>query len=388
MKTEFYNCPEPQEFNSALMQQQPAFLSYQPNFAEIQKIAEEYKDYKNLVIIGHGGSITSAFGMINALQEQSTKKLFIVNTVDPDYITELKKSLTVADTLVLAISKSGETVTQIEALLHFTEFPLLVITGAAGPLADMAQKLSARTIIHPPIGGRYTAFTEVALIPAALCGLDVKAIFQAGQKVLSKFNENNEAYKAASVFQQLEEKGFVDVFMPIYDSHLFPMTNLIVQLCHESFGKDGEGQTYFAHHAPESQHHSNQRFFGGRKNIAGWFMSTDKPLTDITTEVPDNLKSITLKDHTLEILNEIPLSVALNSELQGNIENAKVNNIPIAVQTLSQRTPAEVGELMAFWQLYAVYSSLLRNVDPFDQPQVEGSKKISFDKRLQYKGLL
>jgi glucose-6-phosphate isomerase len=43
---------------------------------------------------------------------------------------------------------------------------------------------------------------------------------------------------------------------------------------------------------------------------------------------------------------------------------------------------------MAFWQLYAVYSSLLRNVDPFDQPQVEGSKKISFDKRLQYKGLL
>ena len=178
------------------------------------------------------------------------------------------------------------------------------------------------------------------------------------------------------------------MFMPVYDEHLFPFTSLIVQLCHESFGKDGEGQTYFAHQAPESQHHTNQRFFGGRKNIAGFFLATEKPLYDLTTTIPDNAKALSFKESTLGVLDGIPLSVSLSSELNGTLEDAKLKNIPVAIQQISHRTASEMGELLAFWQLYAVYSSLLRNVDPFDQPQVESSKKISFDKRLQYKGKL
>ena len=200
--------------------------------------------------------------------------------------------------------------------------------------------------------------------------------------------KNNESFKAAGILWQLEEKGFVDVFMPIYDAHLFAMSAVIVQLCHESFGKDGTGQTYFAHPAPESQHHTNQRFFGGRKNITGWFIATEKPLADITTHVPDNIKTTSIKHKTMGALDGIPLSVALKAELDGTLEDAKLKSIPIALQTIPKRTATEVGMLIAFWQLYAIYSSLLRNVNPFDQPQVENSKQISFAKRLQYKGLL
>jgi glucose-6-phosphate isomerase len=43
---------------------------------------------------------------------------------------------------------------------------------------------------------------------------------------------------------------------------------------------------------------------------------------------------------------------------------------------------------MAFWQMFAVYSSILRGVDPFNQPQVENSKNISFAKREKFKGQL
>lgn len=388
MKLEFYNCPNPEPINIASLPEPAAFLSYQPKFLEMEKIAEQYKDYKNLVIIGHGGSITSFAGMYNALREKSTKKVYIVSTVDPDYITEFKNSLNAKDTLVIAISKSGETVTQIEALLQFKEFPLLFITGAMGPLAELAEKLHAQIVLHPPIGGRYTGLTEVALLPAMLCGFDAYAMYKAAREWYVQYKQDNDAYKAASVMYKLEEKGFVDVFMPVYDSHLFPITNLIVQLCHESFGKDGEGQTYFAHEAPESQHHTNQRFFGGRKNIAGWFLSTDKPLTDSMTVVPDAAKTISIKDNKLSALDGIPLSFALHAELQGTLEDAKLKNIPVISQFILQRTESELGSLIAFWQLYAIYSALLRNVDPFDQPQVESSKKISFSKTLQFKGLL
>lgn len=388
MKIEFYNCPEPQEFNSALIKDAPAFLSYQPNFKEMEEIAQEYQNFKNIVIIGHGGSITSIYGMYNALLESTTKKLHMVCTVDPDYIRELKSQLDPKNTLVIAVSKSGETVTQIEALLHFTEFPLLVIASSVGSLSDIAHKLSARIMHHPPISGRFSGFSEVALLPALLCGLNVSGMLRGAEKIYGHFFQNNDAYRAASIMQQLEDKGIVDVFLPIYDWHLFPLNSLIIQLCHESFGKEGEGQTYFAHHAPESQHHMNQRFFGGRKNIAGWFLSTEQPLEDSKTIVPENLQDISLKDHTLGVLEDIPLSKALRAELEGTLEDAKLQNIPVVLQTLTKRTPEEVGSLIAFWHLYAVYSSLLRNVDPFNQPQVENSKKISFAKRLQQKGIL
>lgn len=389
MKTEFYNCPDPKELDAASLPEAPAFLSYEPNWKEIENTTEQYEQYKNLVIIGHGGSITSFYGMYHALREESTKQVFVLSTIDPDYITELKASLAPEDTLVIAISKSGETVTQIEALLQFQEFPMLFITGVAGPLADLAEYFSAKHIMHPPIGGRYTGLTEVALIPAALCGLDVKAMYKAAKQQYEKFSSTNDASNAASMMYQLEEQhGIVDVFLPIYDAHLYGMNNLIIQLCHESFGKDGKGQTYFAHHAPESQHHTNQRFFGGRKNIAGWFLSTDAPLQDLTTKVSDDAKKFSLKNHTLETLDNLSLSTALAAELHGNLENAKLENIPVVNQIISKRNAEEVGSLIAFWQLFAVYSSVLRGVDPFNQPQVENSKKISFAKRLQEKGLL
>lgn len=388
MKIEFYNCPQPEEFNSALLKDVPPFLVYQPDFKAIKAIAEEFKSYKSIIVIGHGGSISSIYGIYNALNYQATKDAHMLCTVDPDYIEHLKSTLSPKDTLVIAVSKSGETVTQIEALLQFTNYPLLIITGSMGPLPQIAEKLNAKTVHHPPISGRFCGMSEVALVPAAICGLDVEGMFASAQKWYQQYHQNNDAYRAASIMQQLEDQGIVDVFLPIYDWNLFPLNSLIIQLCHESFGKDGEGQTYFAHHAPESQHHTNQRFFGGRKNMAGWFLSTEEPIKDMSTLVPEDLKSTTLKDSNLAALDGILLSKALKAELEGTVENAKVQSIPIVSQTLSKRTPSEVGELIAFWQLFAVYSSLLRNMDPFNQPQVENSKKISFAKRLQQQGLM
>lgn len=389
MKIEFYNCPEPKELDTATLPEEvPLFLTYRPNFGAIKKLAEEYEAYKNILLIGHGGSVSSFYGIYHALREQSTKNAYVLSTVDPDYITELKKSLLPEDTLVIAISKSGETVTQIEAALQFSEFPLLFITGVIGPLAELGEKLHAKSVLHLPVSGRYTGLTEVALLPAAICGFDIEEMWNAATKQYDQFKSNNIAAQAASIAYQLEEQGVVDMFMPFYDSHLYGMSNLIIQLCHESFGKAGKGQTYFAHHAPESQHHTNQRFFGGRKNIAGWFMSSEKPLHDLVTDVPDVAKPILLKDGTMNTLSQIPLSVALRAERDGTIEDARMNNIPVINQTITQRTAAEVGSLIAFWQLYAMYSSILRGVNPFDQPQVESSKNISFAKRLQFKGLL
>ncbi len=388
MKLEFFNCPKPEVMDESKLPETPLFMTYEPDFTLMEKYKEEYKDVKNLLIIAHGGSITSFYGYYHALEYQTTKKAYFLSTTDPDYIYQLKQELKPAETLVIAISKSGETTTQIEALMQFLEYPILIVTGKSSPLRAIGEKLNAKIILHPPIGGRYTGLTEVGLLPAALCGLDVRGLYEGAQKFYRQYKTENEAWRAASVLWQLEQESYVDVFMPFYSHYLFPMSHLIIQLCHESFGKAGRGQTYFAHEAPESQHHTNQRFFGGEKNICGFFTTLENfqhPTQDI---FPPSAHSVQIKNHPLFDINKIPLEKSMEFEAQGTMEDAKISSIPVAHLSVGACIPKEIGQLTAFWQLYAIYASVLRQVDPFDQPQVENSKNISFNKRLAYKGLL
>ncbi len=385
MNIKYYNCPEPKDISALSLPSDLEFLNYQPNWLLMDSIHEKFSDVQNFLVIGHGGSVTSFYAIYESLKEQTTgKNAYFLSTVDPDYIAELSQILSPEDTLVIAISKSGETTTQVEALLQFLDYPLLGITGSSGPLYEIIKNQNGELVEHPSIGGRFTAFTEVALLPALLCGLDAKTLFESGREFHAKFAEGNSAFEMASVMYQLEQRGIVDVFMPFYDSHLYAFSNLVVQLCHESFGKDAQGQTYFAHESPESQHHTNQRFFGGRKNIAGIFTGVENVHNQLVSSVPDNLKEISFKNGNLGLLEGVSLNKAMHFEREGTIEDANAQDIPVIDIMLESRNLSSVGNLLAFWQLYAIYSSLLRNVNPFDQPQVEASKVLSFKKRRDY----
>ncbi|HYV33227.1 MAG TPA: hypothetical protein VE973_00050 [Candidatus Limnocylindria bacterium] len=388
MKLEYFNCPKPAEITAIKLPEAPEFVKYRPDFEAMEKVAKEYEKYPNILIIANGGSISSFYGFYYALKYQAKKQAHFLNTLDPDYIYELKQTLKPENTLVISISKSGENTMQVEMTMPFAEYPLLVITGKSSPLRAIAEKLNAKIVMHPPIGGRYTGITEVALLPAAICGLDVKGLFEGALEFYDQYDKNNLAFQAASVFFQLEEKGFVDVFMPFYSHNLFYISNLIVQLCHESFGKGGKGQTYFGHEAPESQHHTNQRFFGGIKNICGLFTTVDNFMHPTQNTFPTTIHSLQIKGHALFDINKIPLEKALEFEAQATMEDARISGIPLMHISVASFSARDIGNLTAFWQLYAVYASVLRQVDPFDQPQVESSKNISFSKRLAFKGLL
>lgn len=384
MKFEFNNAPSPESFNVEILPKiQPLFLTYEPDWQKLESVVAKYSHIKNILVVGHGGSITGILGLYQSLIRFATKRAYFLQTVDPDFITELKHELSPEDTLVIAVSKSGETTTQIEALLQFKDYSMLFVTGAGSTLNQIAEKFNAEVFAHPVIGGRFTGFCEVMLLPALLCGLPVKEYFEGGRSFHMQFNQNNDAWKLASVVWQLEQKGFVDVFMPFYSHYLFPWSLVIVQLCHESFGKEGKGGTYLAFEAPESQHHTNQRFFGGLKNILGLFIGVENFNASIKTEIGDGLQDIPFKTATLGSLNSINLSDSMRYELEGTFEDAVSQGIPSIKLLVESISPKQLGEFLAFWQMYAVYSSLLRKVDPFDQPQVEASKVLSFEKRLQ-----
>lgn len=362
------------------------FATYKPAVDEIKKQFAPYEKYKNLVVVGNGGSISSLNGFWGAFSNQSSKNLEVVSTMEPDYLRGVMGRFHQDDTLVIAISKSGTTVGVIEALLALKNYPILCITSVGeGTLSAMAGKMGWQQIDHPAIGGRFTGRTAVAYGPAHLLGIDIAGIEQgAAAAVEQNTKMDGPAWRLAKfLFEADTRGGRGEIFLPVYSKYLTGFNHLIIQLMHESVGKGGKGQTVLAVEAPESQHHTNQRFFGGPKNMAGVFVTVSAPRNDVAISVPDSIADTTLRGGTLKDLDGAKLHESLLCEALGTMGDAKEQEIPLARVELSEISPQAVGEYMVFWQFVAYYSALLRDVNPLDQPQVERSKELSLELRAK-----
>ncbi len=375
----------------------PTFQSHKVNARDIVKAAraihDAYSYPKNFIVIGNGGSISSLRAFHNFLIEyshqgavsDSEKLLFVIDSQEPGPISKIRDRCSVSETIILPISKSGNTqgVIDVLELLIDLDYPVATVTSkgsSAGRIDKIVRNaLEKRNLInsveqliieHPPIGGRYTGRTCVAMIPLALLGMnehDINEILRGADEMYEKCDINapvssNPALKtAAAAFWLEKKKGIDQIFAPMYSHALDGFAHLITQLLHESSCKAQEGQNITCAMGPECQHHTNQRFFGGKRNVMGMFFTVDC-------------------EHSwgLESLEGIPLDQALRCEYEGTIQAAKDANIPHIHIKIPDFTPQSAGQLLAFCQYaFGVYPSLLRDVNPFDQPAVEASKEIS-----------
>jgi glucose-6-phosphate isomerase len=365
----------------------PAFAKYSPNIKLIKSQAQNYKKYKNIIIAARGGSITSFYAYFGALNKGlASKNVYFVDTADPDYLYSIKKSCSKKDTLLIVISKSGKTIDVIENYLYFSMFDsVFVTTPDDNPLYKIAQKRGIFVIPHPEIGGRYSGLTATALLPAYLVGIDIDKLASGAKKAYIDFGpskKNNDALRVASWLYEYDKKGFVDIYNPIYSTALKYFSELIMQLIHESVGKDGMGPSIIPVSAPESQHHSNQRYFGGKKNIQGLFIYQNDFSRNEKLTVPKDISSIPLRGHGLSVINNLELKKAMAAEFAGTFEDSIKRKVPALCISVGKIDERAIGYFTGFLHYLTVYLSWLNNVNPFDQPEVETSKEISFKKRI------
>ena len=278
------------------------------------------------------------------------------------------------NTLIVPVSKSGNTenVIQETALLMERGYPALAITSS-GPskLAAMVAEANLDTFPHPDeVGGRFTAAQNNALLPLAMLdgntaiAGEINAAFAAAHQKLrsaAPLSENMAKHLALELWRA-ENAGYTEVFMPIYAHALSGVGELIVQLVHESYCKGGRGQTIIRAGAPESQHHTNQRYFGGRENIVG--------LLTLRREFSGRMR---------RLAGGVSCTEFLQMEHAGVVAEAESRGTPHMVLTLDSLAAPDVCGLIALWQWAAVYGGLLRGVNPFDQPAVEGSKQVTLE---------
>lgn len=364
------------------------FTKVQPNTDRILEIAGKYGNIKNLILLARGGSISTFRAFWEGYGKYiSDKNVYFVDTVDPDFIFYIKDKCTPKDSLVLAISKSGTTVDVLEDVFAFADFTQIVITGDSdNPLNKIAKEKNYDLIIHPDVGGRFSGLTEVSLFPAAFCGLDINEIRKGGLQAYTDYEKSiNDAKKLALIVKDLSDKKYDQVFMPIYSKKLAAFTELITQLIEETAAKEGRGITILPMEAPECHHYFNQRFFGGPKNMIGFFTGVSNFEEEVKIEVPENLRETKLRNGSLGVLNGLNLPDSLKFELKGAYEDTKNNNIPTVKLEIDKIDEFNLGYFTAFLQTFAVYLARAFEVDPFNQPKVEGAKKISFEARKNYK---
>ena len=361
----------------------PYFSMHKTEISTLQKLEN---DFKNLVIIGNGGSITSFRALLYAFRDEHDKNVEIITTMEPGYLKHVERTLDKEETLIMPISKSGNTTGVIESALFFLNkgYDIRPLTSKKGLISQIAEKKSLETLEHPDIGGRFTGLSETALAPAALLGLDVEEIFTEGRKAHEQYWEKQGESAPgllANALYNAEKKGFNEVLTPFYSTRLFGFYPLMVQLMHESVCKNGEGQTFYGDIGPEIQHHTNQRMFGGQKNVIPLIIESSHE--HHTLNVEDELKDLKLRGRKFGSLDGQKLEDSLKAEASGVKKALEEENRPFIELKIEEISYGSIGRLMAFMQFLPVYSGWIRGVNPFNQPNVEKSKEYGFNQRFE-----
>ena len=359
----------------------PSFHGYSPDYDKIFEIASKYSNTKNFIILGRGGSVTGIKTIFGALAKFVTsKKVFVIDTIDPEYINYIKRICKPEDSVVVAISKSGNTIDVLENLFCFQNYTKIIV-AQGGTLRELAKNNELEFISHPEIGGRFSSGTESALLVASMIFIDIKQIVSGMNNFYNDKKNLEKAKRLSSSLFIAEKQGYEEVYAPVYSEALSESCELFTQLMHESVCKQGQGQTFLFMRGPECQHHSNQRYFDGKKNILGLFTIVDNSREEISLEVDYKFSDMSVKGFELKILNGEKLQEALKHEYSGVKKHSDELKIPNATIIIDKITPFSLGELIGLWNYTAVYSSYLRGVDPFNQPGVEDSKNISIEER-------
>ena len=116
-----------------------------------------------------------------------TGSLRVLDSTNPDAVRAAGADI--ARTVFVISSKSGNTVETLAFYHYFAARArpeqFIAITETGTPLDTIARAQKFRAVIpHPPdVGGRYSALTAVGMIPAALAGLDGRALLERARRV-------------------------------------------------------------------------------------------------------------------------------------------------------------------------------------------------------------
>jgi transaldolase/glucose-6-phosphate isomerase len=314
---------------------------------DLEQFAAECRDagMTDAALLGMGGSslgpevIRQSFGDI-----PDGLRLHVLDSTDAGAVLDLERKLDLSKTLFIVSSKSGGTIETLSHMRYFYERSggdgsrFAAVTDPGSPLVELARERGFRRVFEndPEIGGRYSVLSYFGLVPAAVSGVNVRALLhraQVAEQNCAHFDETvaNSGLWMGLVMGQLalmgRDKATFVVSEPISSFGLW-----VEQLIAESTGKHGKGILPVA----------------------------DEPLGD-----PD----VYGDDRAFAYLRN---PAEPDEELDAKIEALGKAGHPTF--TLSAHGAADLGRIFFFSEFATAVAGWVLGINPFDQPNVQEAK--------------
>ncbi len=340
-----------------------------------QKIANQLKSYQKILVLGVGGSSLGG-KTLSALKFQN--KLEFLESIDPLTIKNCFDKIDLENTFFLVISKSGETIETIcQTLILLDSMPkinsqqfLFVTESGNNSIAKIANKIGSKIVNHPTeIGGRFSCFCIVGMLPAIIAGVDAKMVREGAKNILEKFlNGENSIINSCAIQLDLYERGFCsNVIMPYVDN-LKNFTDWYRQLWAESLGKSGFGSVPINSMGTIDQHSQLQLYLDGPK---------DKFFTFVTAKNHDADFFIKDLDTCKTLFGGKNLSEIVKVEQETTITVLQEKNLPIRIFEIEKLNEEVLGGLMMQMFLETMLVAEVKGINPFGQPAVELRKDLA-----------
>lgn len=368
---------------------------------------------ENFVVLGIGGSALGPIAMQQAIchlhhndlgkEKTGSPRIFIEDNIDPERMAALLDVIDLDKTVFNVITKSGSTSETMAQLLIVTRLLIdrfgesrvrdhLIATTdkEKGNLVGIARKYNLRTFIVPDgVGGRFSELCPVGLLPAAVSGIDIRALL-AGAEYMDTLCSNEDPMKNPALMLAglevlaMEKHGAnIGVLMPYADSLKY-MADWYAQLWAESLGKkkteeiDGFsvtrrfGQTPVKSLGVTDQHSQVQLYTDGPYDKTITFIGVDKFRREIM--IPhafDDIPGVAfLSGHTL---NEL-----INAERKATEHAVTVSGHMNKTIILPEVNEFTIGQLIMMFEMQTAFAGELLGIDAFDQPGVEEGKNATY----------
>ena len=365
------------------------------DLARAAEVAEHLtKNTTDIIVFGIGGSslgaqtlVQLAFWGTEAYKPRAgSPRLHIVDGIDSAVFRTMLTLMDLRTTRFFIASKSGTTTETLMQLLvaiealeqdgggkylkhHFAG----VAEEGDNPLRNILTDMGAPVIAHDPnLGGRFSAFSSVGLVPALIAGLDPKAIRAGARETLDAAMAGAmPAAEGAALGVAARDVGLSQNVMWVYRDRLARLPKWWRQLWAESLGKNGQGTTPIDAQGPVDQHSQLQLYLDGPSDKL--FTLIDAPaLTDAKAN------KTWAEKHNLPLLAGLGMSDVVAAQVRATAETLTNANRP--VRRISFSSPLEertLGGLMMHLILETLIAARLWNVDPFGQPAVEDGKRLT-----------
>ncbi len=325
-----------------------------------KKSLSKYKNFKNIRIIGMGGSSLGTRAIYSFLKHKIKKKLIFFDNLETNKIKDKKKHLN------LIVSKSGNTLeTIVNSNIFINKFDqnIFITENKKNYLHVLANKLKSEIVHHNNyIGGRYSVLSEVGMLPADLMGLKPDYFRQFNLLIKNKRFLNNLIQNVTATIFFLKNKKINSIILN-YDEKAQNLFNWYQQLIAESLGKKGKGLLPVISSLPKDNHSVMQLYLDGFKNNFFTFFYTHEN------------KSLKIKNSKIlssqKYLKNRNLSEVIYAQKKATENVFSKKNIPFRSFEIKKRDEKTLGELFCFFILETILIGKSLNLNPYDQPAVE-----------------